>query len=437
MKELFYFSKKLCLQIIFASLLFITIFFIYIDQFYAEAIFRHGSISNRNEFVNSENKILKKNKYNASLNGNKDRLNEYYELHKNISQMNESLRKISFNECRKVGYGNRLYSLLSSLVIGILTKSQLVVRWHEIEAYVDLPINIFYNNLTQNQGLEKEDFKKKFHQAKSIQSWWTIKKIDPLMKTHLPENALRYLFTEIGPYFMELCSNPKYFSKFVYYNLVTNETVNLALKVISNNKSTEIEKQENIFKVGFEVGGNLLNRFWRPNKSIQKDVEIFFEKYFRNNFVIGFQLRYHYLNKNDTKKFIHCAHDIEKKYLSKKSKSTKIISFKWFIASDSQNEINNLLKINSNKTFTTNQYSLGHIAHDKQSFYRAMLDVELLSLCNEIIVTGGSTFGWVAAMKSLKLPLFINGQNRMDKCLRSKLSEPPSGGKGPYASFRK
>ena len=412
MKELFFLSKKLCLQTIFAFLLIITTFLIYIDQFYAEAIFRHGSISN----------------------GNKDSLNEYYELHKKISHMNVSLRKISFNECRPVGYGNRLYSLLSSLVIGILTESQLVVRWHEIETYVDLPINIFYNNLTQNEGLEREEFKKKFYEANSTQSWWAIKKIDPLMKTSLPENALGYLFTGIGPYFMEICSNPKYFSKFIYYNLVNKETVNLALKVISNNKSTEIEKQEKVFKVGFEVGGNLLNRFWRPNKSIQKDVEIFFEKYFRNNFVIGFQLRYHYLNKNDTNKFIHCAHDIEKKYFSKKDNSTKISSFKWFIASDSQNEINNLLKINPNKTFTTNQYSLGHIVENQQSFYRAMLDVELLSLCNEIIVTGGSTFGWVAAMKSLKLPLFLNGKNSMDKCLRSKLSEPPSAGP---ASFRK
>jgi hypothetical protein len=111
-------------------------------------------------------------------------------------------------------------------------------------------------------------------------------------------------------------------------------------------------------------------------------------------------------------------------------------SFKWFIASDSQDEINGILKIYPNKTFTTNEYTLGHIVSSQQSFNRAILDVELLSLCNELIVTGASTFGWVAAMKSLKLPLYINGQNRMDRCLRSSLSDPPSGGQGPYASFR-
>jgi hypothetical protein len=38
-------------------------------------------------------------------------------------------------------------------------------------------------------------------------------------------------------------------------------------------------------------------------------------------------------------------------------------------------------------------------------------------------------------MKSFKLPLYKTGENRMDKCLRSSLSDPPSGGQGPYASF--
>jgi len=41
----------------------------------------------------------------------------------------------------------------------------------------------------------------------------------------------------------------------------------------------------------------------------------------------------------------------------------------------------------------------------------------------------------VSAMKSLKLPLYINGPNRMDTCLRTRLSDPPAGGQGPFASF--
>jgi len=365
-----------------------------------------------------------------------DKLNEFYQMQEGISKMNVSLRKISLNNCKPIGYANRLYSILSSFVIAILTNSQLVVKWKEIEPYVDLPIRVFNENLTIDEGISKIKFRKLLFHAKPAQSWSRTKKIEALMKTSLSESAQRYLYTDIGPYFMELCSNPKYFSKLSYYNLVKNETIDLALEAISNNKSTHIDKQERIFQIGFEVGGNLLNRMWRPKKSIMEDVRKYFEKYFRNNFVIGIQLRYLYLNKQDINKFINCALEIEKDYLLRsKTSSTKISSFKWFIASDTQREINQILKAYPNRTFTTNEYVLGHILENKHSFHRAMLDVELLSLCDELIVTGPSTFGWVAAMKSLKLPLFINGHNRTEKCLRSKLSDPPSGGKGPYASF--
>jgi len=309
------------------------------------------------------------------------------------------------------------------------------VQWPEIEPYVDLPIQVFSNNLTFDEGMNKSEFEKRFHHAAPAQSWSRTKNIEALIKTNVPESALRYLYIEIGPYFMELCSNPKYFSKLSYYNLVKNETINLALEAISTNAS-HIDKQERIFKIGFEVGGNLLNRMWQPKNSIKYDVRRFYEKYFRNNFVIGIQLRYHYLSHKDTEKFINCSLEIEKDYLlNSKTSSSKFNSFKWFIASDSQGEIDEIVKNYPNKTFTTNEYALGHIVDNKQGFYRAMLDVELLSLCNEIIVTGASTFGWVAAMKSLKLPLFINGHGRSEQCLRSTFSDPPSGGQGPYASF--
>ena len=165
----------------------------------------------------------------------------------------------------------------------------------------------------------------------------------------------------------------------------------MALEAISNNAS-HIDKQERIFQIGFEVGGNLLNRMWQPKNSIKYDVRRFFEKYFRNNFVIGIQLRYHYLSHKDTEKFINCSLEIEKDYLlNSKTSSSKINSFKWFIASDSQGEIDEITKNYPNKTFTTNEYALGHIVDNKQRIYRTMLDVELLSLCNELIVTGAST----------------------------------------------
>ena len=67
-----------------------------------------------------------------------------------------------------------------------------------------------------------------------------------------------------------------------------------------------------------------------------------------------------------------------------------------------------------------------HVGFDAQGYRRAILDVELLSRCDEIVVTGGSTFGWIAAMKMLKLPFYVIGASSMEKCLRAELSNPPS-----------
>ena len=44
-----------------------------------------------------------------------------------------------------------------------------------------------------------------------------------------------------------------------------------------------------------------------------------------------------------------------------------------------------------------------HISDDPNGYYRTFLDVELLSKVNdELIITGGSTFGFVAAIKTQK-----------------------------------
>jgi len=359
-----------------------------------------------------------------------DRLNEYYEIHERIfSQSNSSLKKISFNGQTAGGYGNKLYSFLSSLIIAILTESQIVLKWNHIDKYVKPPVNIF-DNITENSGLNDAEFKSKSIYFVSSQAWSPTKNVELLMKTSVPtQKYLRYFYSSIDPFFMEICTNPLYFPKLLYYNLTSKETVNSASNIISNKNSTQIEKQEKIFQVGFEVGGNLLNRFWRPNEAILKQIHFFVDKYFKNNFVIGLQLRYGdgnpnqiYLNeKNDTDtiKFIKCARDIEREY-TLRNEMTNNQSFKWFIASDSARHIDSILK-KYPKSFTSNG-TLKHVAYDSDGYTRTIIDVELLSRCNELIITGGSTFGWIAAMKMQKMPFFINGFSQMEKCLRANLS---------------
>ena len=132
--------------------------------------------------------------------------------------------------------------------------------------------------------------------------------------------------------------------------------------------------------------------------------------------------------KNDTQKFVNCALEIEREYLLNNGNKSQYNAFKWFIASDSAANVKNIFKNYPNKAFTSNG-SLTHIAFDSKGYERTILDVELLSHCNEIIVTGGSTFGWISAMKSLRLPLYINGFSSMEKCLRAEFNRPP---KTPY-----
>jgi len=119
----------------------------------------------------------------------------------------------------------------------------------------------------------------------------------------------------------------------------------------------------------------------------------------------------------DHLKFINCALEIEKQFILK-SKRTDI-SFKWFIATDSDKIRSLIFEHFKEKSFTSNG-TLGHITLDAEDgFRRAVLDVELLSKCDEVIVTSGSTFGWLAAMKTLKMPYYVSGvSEKMMKCTR-------------------
>ena len=145
------------------------------------------------------------------------------------------------------------------------------------------------------------------------------------------------------------------------------------------------------------------------------------DKWFENNYVIGIQMRATdslFIDEaKDHLKFINCALEIEKDYILK-SKRTDI-SFKWFIATDSDKIRSLIFEHYEEKSFTSNG-TLGHISLDaKDGFRRAVLDVELLSKCDEVIVTSGSTFGWLAAMKTLKMPYYVSGKSdKMMKCTR-------------------
>jgi hypothetical protein len=102
------------------------------------------------------------------------------------------------------------------------------------------------------------------------------------------------LFNGIGPLFFDLCCEEAYYQLFLDYGLVRKETIKSARKVYektpilkSNNDSLE-----KLYRVGFEVGHSILEIFWKPNMFLQKEVDFYYNNYFKSNFVIGIQLRY-------------------------------------------------------------------------------------------------------------------------------------------------
>jgi len=59
------------------------------------------------------------------------------------------------------------------------------------------------------------------------------------------------------------------------------------------------------------------------------------------------------------------------------------------------------------------------------SIYGAtFLDNELMALSDYLIMSGGSTFGFTAAMRQNELPFYVNGRRNQKECVKMKLSKP-------------
>ena len=336
-----------------------------------------------------------------------DPLAKYMRIHQSILGSNDQVKKIVFSGDIREGYGNRLYTFLSSLLVAVLTDSALVVNWEGINKYIQPPISLFYVKDTRGcVGNSKKDTL----ELHAKDAWMSQKDIQSLMATTIPEGYSKYVYKSYDAFFMEIACNPVYFDKIRAYGLASNATINDALQTVNTKSSTEADKRRTLFKVGYEVGGNLLNKVWTPNKRLMKIIDEFVEKEFADYFVIGIQLRYWYLMDAElyTYRFINCALQIENDLLLKHNLTQKYKAIKWFIASDSETQLDKIVKLYPGKVLTANG-SISHI-QNPDGYQRAIIDVELLSRCNEILMTGGSTFAFVGAMKSLRLPYNIDGQ---------------------------
>jgi len=179
--------------------------------------------------------------------------------------------------------------------------------------------------------------------------------------------------------------------------------------------------------VGFEVAYNMLHRFWKIDTKFQYYIDKFYNEYFKGNTVIAIQLRYEYISWEDARIFIYCATSIEK-LLNKKN-------IKWFITSDHNENLRKIEDEYKNKVIHTLDYIKANQIDTMYEKYGAtILDNELMSKSNILIASGGSTFGFTAAIKMKTLPFYVNGRRNQKECSKMKLSEPSVTNLG-YAVF--
>jgi hypothetical protein len=201
------------------------------------------------------------------------------------------------------------------------------------------------------------------------------------------------------------------------YGLVSSETISKALPILNTSYIQTNDVNLNAaYRVGFELGHSILRLFWRPKRFIRDQVTLFYDKHFKGDFVIGIQLRFGYLNGSDVDVFIKCAQQIEIRAGGEKS-------FKWFVSADDETGLLALKKRFPDKVL----HAEGEIIHTfffASGYLKAVMDSELLALTDEMIITGGSTFGFVAAMKKLKYPWTVNGSVNAQRYERFSFGKP-------------
>jgi hypothetical protein len=317
-----------------------------------------------------------------------------------------------------VGYANRLYAFLTAVTIAMLTKSQLVMNWKSIEDYIDIIqpespneriiLNPKYQIISNDNT---ENLIKYEYNTITSQAWLKNKNITTILNSEIVPS---YLLSNTNS---SIESNKTFVINIRGYNaqffeLLASRSTSAFTEALADcglvdkQVLAEAKKEINLgninvmFGLGFSLAHNVLNQIWTPSsKSVRQQLDIFMsDNDFENSYVIGVQLRSEFLSDDsDVTNMIKCAVEVERAYLAKQmsTNTTYKKSVKWFLSSDSHKNLRHL-KRNLNKRIDGKVISTrGRIAHINSfgGYERAVLDNEVLSLCDEIIITGGSTFG--------------------------------------------
>ena len=153
---------------------------------------------------------------------------------------------------------------------------------------------------------------------------------------------------------------------------------------------------------------------------------MFQEKFLRRFYVIGIQIRTSFINNEDISTIFECAEKIKEFNYNYRKKEIK-----YFITSDSFQLEESLKTRYRDDILNINSLNIKQ-AHG--GLARSIIDLEILSLCDELVLSGGSTFGFLASIKKGELPFYVNGKRQVKSCVKMKLSEPSTRPEG-FAVF--
>ena len=227
-----------------------------------------------------------------------------------------------------------------------------------------------------------------------------------------------------------MATNLRYAQKLANLGFVRQETVHKASQALKNSNMTIEQKGELLLSIGFEFAGYALNKYWHLKPYMAEKVNWYVRNKFRPHFVIGLQIRVEFLEKSDIDLFVRCALSIE----DKKRNYIGNQLVRWFLATDDSDLIKRFQRTYGDRIITT-EGTIGNINFQNNTYERTLLDNELLSRCDEMVQTGGSSYGFAASLKNQKMPYYIEGGNRENTtCRVFELFKPPIKPEG-FATF--
>lgn len=294
------------------------------------------------------------------------------------------------------GYGNKLIQIISAFTVALITDSAVIINVTDIGKYVDEPLFDCFQteqNVSNVLNYLHEPNQTFWMPKSSLISWLPEKRIADLYM-QVPTNKTRFIFDGMCSLFFELACNRSYYDKFLYYGLVKPETIQKARDTWSRldkldlkklNKSMNNEAIDALYRPGFELASNIMNIFWKPNQHVLEVIEKFQKTHFSGYYVIGMQFRFENMHWNETQLFWECAYYIE-------AINNPERPVRWYISTDRPENVDKLVKTHPGKIIH-GEGRIAHVAGDPSGYIRVFLDTELMSRCDELIVSGGSTFG--------------------------------------------